>query len=158
MRRTEKRSRKRGFHMRRQRGTQVLELAIALPLLCFLAFLVTEAAALVRVHQVINNAAREAARISSLYEGNSVADVEGAARAYVTTYVPTACATNTDGNPVIDVTVDQTLEVDPGGSFSNIKASRVTVTCNYRLVWVPPFFQVNPTIPLKGTAVFRNLR
>lgn len=158
MRRTEKRTRNGECRVRRQRGTQVLELAIALPVLCFLAFLVTEAAALVRVHQVINNAAREAARISSLQEENSVAVVENAARTYVTTYVPTACETNADGNPIIGVTVDQTMEIDPGGSFSNIKASQVTVTCNYKLVWVPPFFEVNSTIPLKSTAVFRNLR
>ena len=46
----------------RQRGTQLLEFAIALPLLLLLFFVVTEGAGLVRAHQVLNNAAREGSR------------------------------------------------------------------------------------------------
>lgn len=152
-----KRTRERTPARRKQNGTQVVELAVALPLLCLLAFLVTEAAAFVRVHQVINNAAREAARISSFEETKDVAVVEAAARNYVTTYVPTACApdANSGGAPAVNVTVNEELELTPNVG-PNIKATRVTVTCNYKLLWVPPFFAVDTNIPLKGTAVFRN--
>ncbi|HYG98779.1 MAG TPA: TadE/TadG family type IV pilus assembly protein [Terriglobales bacterium] len=158
MRPTEQRVRCQMRQASRQRGAQVVELAIALPLLCFLAFLVTEAAAFVRVHQVINNAAREAARIASLQETNSTAVIETAARNYVTTYVPTSCSPNTDGGgtPAIAVAVDKAVEIDPG-SAAKITGTRVTVTCNYDLMWVPPFVSAGGTIPLKGTAVFRNL-
>ncbi len=46
-------------HRRRaERGTQIAELAVVLPLLAFLAFIVSEGAGVVRTHQVINNAAR----------------------------------------------------------------------------------------------------
>jgi hypothetical protein len=121
-----------------------------------LAFLVTEAAAFVRVHQVINNAAREAARVSSFEETKDIAVVQAAARDYVTLYVPAACAPAAGGtSPAIDVAVNQDLEISPSVG-PNIKATRVTVTCNYRLAWVPPFFSIAGNIPLKGTAVFRN--
>lgn len=155
MRRTE-RTRVRARCNHDQRGTQVVELAIALPVLCLLAFLVTEAAAFVRVHQVLNNAAREAARVSSFEETKDVAVVQAAARNYVTSYVPAACAPANGGtSPAIDVAVNQDLEINPGVG-PTIKATRVTVTCNYKLTWVPPFFAVGGNIPLKGMAVFRN--
>lgn len=157
MRRTDERARERGRRIRKQHGTQVVELAIALPLLCLLAFLVTEAAAFVRVHQVINNAAREAARVSSFEETKDINVVQAAARNYVTSYVPAACAPAPGGTtPAIDVAVDQDLEINPGVG-SNITATRVTVTCNYKVAWVPPFFSISGNIPLKGTAVFRHL-
>lgn len=156
MKLTDARTRERGCYTRKQNGTQVVELAIALPLLCILAFLVTEAAAFVRVHQVINNAAREAARVSSFEETKDVAVVQAAARNYVTTYVPAACAPAAGGTaPAIDVAVNQSVEISPAVG-SNIKATRVTVTCNYKLMWVPLQFSSAANIPLRGTAVFRN--
>src|ERR1041385_535103 len=49
---------------REARGTQVAELAIVLPLLLFLSLAVSEGAYMIRVHQVLNNAAREGARLA----------------------------------------------------------------------------------------------
>ena len=40
-----------------ERGTEIAELAMVLPLLTFLALIVSEGAGFVRVHQVLNNAA-----------------------------------------------------------------------------------------------------
>lgn len=157
MRRTEKHTRVFPRRSCREHGTQVVELAIALPLLCLLVFFVTEAAAFVRVHQVINNAAREAARVSSLEESRyATADqIKAAARDYAVSYVPAACAPAPGGaGPAVDVNVEL-IEI-ASGAGPNIKATRVTVTCNYHLAWVPPFFDINTNIPLKGTAVFRN--
>jgi hypothetical protein len=50
----------------RERGSQLVEFALVLPLLLLLAFLVTEGAGMIRVHQVLNNAAREGARLATL--------------------------------------------------------------------------------------------
>src|SRR6266404_5519056 len=50
------------------RGAEIAEMALLLPLLCFLCFGIIEVSEFVRVHQVINNAAREGARLSSLPE------------------------------------------------------------------------------------------
>ncbi|MGH9557263.1 MAG: TadE/TadG family type IV pilus assembly protein, partial [Terriglobales bacterium] len=53
---------------RGERGTQVAELAMVLPLLLFLGLAVTEGEGFVRAHQMLNNAAREGAKFSSLPE------------------------------------------------------------------------------------------
>lgn len=49
---------------RGQRGTQLLELALILPLLVLLVFIVLEGGELARVHTVLNNAGREGARLA----------------------------------------------------------------------------------------------
>src|ERR1051326_6231029 len=49
---------------RQDGGTQVVELALVLPLLIFLSLAVAEGAYMIRVHQVLNNAAREGARLA----------------------------------------------------------------------------------------------
>ncbi len=152
MRRTE-------YRRRGERGSQVVELAIALPLLVFLAFLVTEVAALVRVHQVINNAAREGARVAVLQvnETTPIPVASAAVTAYVNTYVPAACAPGS-----LVTTVDPNVTMTTTGGFT-IGATKVTVNCNYQWVgfkgnqfsWLTP--AVPATIPLKGTATFRHL-
>lgn len=48
---------------RRQRGTQIVELAIVIPLLAFIVFAVIEGSEFARAHNVLNNAAREGARL-----------------------------------------------------------------------------------------------
>src|SRR4051794_37562243 len=53
-----------------ERGTQLLVLTIVLPLLIFIAMLVTEGSDFVRVHEVLNNAAREGAKFSSMPENS----------------------------------------------------------------------------------------
>jgi len=54
--------------MRRQRGSQIVELAVVLPLLVFLTLVIIEGAGLLRAHQVIVNAARETASAAILKE------------------------------------------------------------------------------------------
>jgi Flp pilus assembly protein TadG len=129
----------------------VAELAVALPLLCLLVFLVTEAASLVRIHQILNNAAREGARISALTENRDVpANAENAAKEYVKTYAPTWCQSGS-----VSATADQNVVIGTGGTASII-ASRVTVSCTYNVLWVPPFFGLRSSFPLTSTAVFQN--
>lgn len=60
----------------RQRGTQVAELAIVLPLMLLLALIIAEGSGFIRLHEVINNAAREGARLSTIQENsNHTADI-----------------------------------------------------------------------------------
>jgi Flp pilus assembly protein TadG len=142
----------------RERGSQVVELAVALPLLMFLAFLVSEVAALVRVHQVINNAAREGARVAVLDNANSANPTPvatAAVTAYVNTYVPAACAPGS-----LTTTVDPNVTMMTAGGRT-LTATKVTVNCNYQWVtfkgstfW---WLTIPATIPLKGTATFQNL-
>src|ERR1051326_5973892 len=70
---------------RSQRGSQIVEMAIVLPLLAFLALMVTEGADFIRVHSVLNNAAREGARLSSLQENKGqTAGITAAVQQYIT--------------------------------------------------------------------------
>ena len=49
-----------------ERGTQLIEFAIVLPLIVLLALIVAEGANMFRVYELVANAAREGARLSSL--------------------------------------------------------------------------------------------
>jgi Flp pilus assembly protein TadG len=136
---------------RRQRGTQVVELAIALPLLAFLSMMVAEGSDLLRAHQVINNAAREGARLSSLPENyNQVDGVKSAVVAYAASNGLSLAAAN------VTVNQNQLLSMSSGVA---IRASQVAVTYSYSLQFLPvmPFSTVPPSITLVGTAQFRNL-
>lgn len=161
---------------RRQRGTQLVEFAVVVPLLAFLALLVTEGAAMVRAHQVLNNAAREGARLSIVQEnrrdetGTSI-DTQIATVVKQYAYcngVPLDSATfascGTKSNSLsgacstYTVTVDATVPLTVNGTTE--RDSRVVVTCAYKLLWLPrlPFFGTRgPTVTLTGTAEFRNL-
>src|SRR4051794_1256539 len=56
-----------------QRGSQLVELALVMPILLVLGMIVSEGAGMVRTHQVLNNAARTGARLSIL-ETNKMLD------------------------------------------------------------------------------------
>lgn len=164
---------------RRQRGTQLVEFAVVVPLLAFLALLVTEGAAMVRAHQVLNNAAREGARLSIANEnwrtaGDSVdlgirPQITNAIKQYAyCNGVPLDSATfascGTKSNSLsgacstYNINVDPTIPLVVNGV--NATDTRVVVTCAYKLLWLPrlPFFGTRgPTVTLTGTAEFRNL-
>lgn len=160
----------------RQRGTQLVEFAVVVPLLALLALLVTEGAGMVRAHQVLNNAAREGARLSiskenERYVTGTLIDTQIATVVKQYAYcngVPLdsatfascgaksnslsgACSTyNINVDPTIPLVVNGVNETD----------TRVIVTCAYKLLWLPrlPFFGTSgPTVTLTGTAEFRNL-
>jgi Flp pilus assembly protein TadG len=160
-------------HKRRERGTQIAELAVVLPLLAFLALVVSEGAGVVRTHQVINNAAREGARISA-EEVNQ--DAISAVQTAVADYAcfngvklngaSTSACTNTSFNVTCAtsgsaVTVNQNVLV-PTASGVGIQSSQVTVTCAYPLTYLPklsfPWMGINVpnSIPLKAIATFSN--
>jgi len=152
---------------RRERGTQIVELAVVLPLLLFLALAVSEGAGMIRAHQVLNNAAREAARLSTVQENDgNIAFLQDTATCYAVRngidlpagQVPSWCPASPTPAQCVSygVAVNQALLV-PDGSVL-MPASQVTVTCAYRLHFLPrlPWFGVSGVIPLRVTAEFRN--
>ncbi len=138
-----------------ERGTQVAELAMVLPLLLFLGLAVTEGAGFVRAHQVINNAAREGAKFSSLPEnydngtGNDITAIKGVAVSYA--------ASNGVTLVPADVTVSQCLTITTASGV-NRWASSVDVTLAYQLQYLPrlPWFSLPSTVNLRGRSEFVN--
>jgi Flp pilus assembly protein TadG len=158
---------------RRERGSQIAELALVLPLLAFLALVVSEGAGVVRAHQVINNAAREGARLSA-YPQNTISSLQTAVADYAclngvklnapTSACPAGTTIHVTCTPASSaVTVDQTvlIPVTSGAGTINVPASTVTVTCAYPLTYLPalsfPTWGINVpnSIPLKAAATFK---
>jgi len=156
-----------------ERGSQIAELAIVLPLLAFLAFVVSEGAGIIRAHQVINNAAREGARLSSVSSEISINAVKTAAADYacfngvkLVGGSRSACSATTFnvvcGTTGSDISVFQNFVVTTESGVSAM-SSRVAVTCSYPLTYLPGIsfpslgISVPNHIPLKATATFGNL-
>jgi Flp pilus assembly protein TadG len=140
-----------------ERGTQLLELAIVLPLLLFLAMLVSEGADFIRVHQILNNAAREGAKFSSMPENNCKGDVTclTAIQNAVVNYANNNHVTITTGNVVVN---QQAAWVVPTGSVAGFWVSQVTVSYSYPITYlkIAPGFAIPNTILLRGISQFRN--
>lgn len=133
-----------------QRGTALVELALVTPLLLLLSLMVMEGGAMIRTHIVINNAAREGARFSSLEENaGNVTGIQQVVVAYAAMNGVTVSSA--------EVSVVQNLAV-PGPNGVWMTASEVTVQHPYDLVYVPklPGSQVDEVTVLFGRAVFRN--
>jgi len=123
---------------------------MVLPLLLFLGLAVSEGSGFVRVHQILNNAAREGARLSSLPENfQGVPSIKDAVVSYATT----------NGVPITanDVTINQCAIIVTTTGI-NKWASQVTVTHVYTMRYMPriPWFNVRNTVTLRGTAEFVN--
>jgi len=134
----------------REKGSVLMELALVLPLLILIVMLVLEGSKLVRTHQVLNNAAREGARLSVQPENQGVT-------ADITTEVINYASQN--GVPLAagDVTINQSALIAMPSGVS-ISASQVTVTHNYTMSYLSvfTFLGVPGTYTLQGTAEFRN--
>ncbi len=138
-----------------ERGTQVVELALVLPLLLFMAFLVSEGAGVIRAHQMLNNAAREGAHLSAMPENkcNGATNCLNALKTAVVNYASVNGLTITNAN----VTIDQgKLITFPGGTSGT--GSQVTVTYSYPLIYLPalPFFKIPKSVALQNAVEFRN--
>ena len=128
----------------------LMELALLLPLLVLIVMLVLEGSRLVRTHQVLNNAAREGARLSVQQENSgNTADIASE----VVTYATQNGVPITSGN----VTINQTATI-PTGSGISMSASVVTVDYTYTMNYLSVFswLGVPTTFPLQGAAEFRN--
>jgi Flp pilus assembly protein TadG len=140
--------------VRAEAGTQVVELALMTPLLVLLVLIIIEGAAMVRTHQVLNNAAREGAVLSSLSGYGCDATCLTAIKQAVVQYASENSVTITTAQ----VTLNRSkLIAQPSGI--SMWASEVTVTHPYSLPLLSglPWFGIPATVPLSGTAEFRNL-
>jgi Flp pilus assembly protein TadG len=142
MRRTERR--------RRERGAALGELALVMPFLLLVVMLMLEGSRLVETYQIINNAAREGARLAVLPENQgSPADIAGEIVNYA--------GLNGVTIPAANITIDQSLLV-PTPSGVSISASQVTVQYSFTLNYLAVFtlLGVPGTYTLSSTAEFRN--
>jgi Flp pilus assembly protein TadG len=136
----------------KEAGTQIAELALMTPFLLLLVLGIIEGAAMIRTHQVLNNAAREGARLSSDNACNGSAACVAAIQQAVAQYG----ADNGISITAAQVQVDQSkIVMQPSGIA--IHASQVTVTMAYPLPLLSKLpFGIAATIPIAGTAEFRN--
>ncbi len=163
---------------RESRGTQVAELAIVLPLLLFLSLAVSEGAYMIRVHQVLNNAAREGAHLAVEQQNydpvNPLTDCtapKGNAQAAVCQAIISYAQNNgispgsgfnqcngAPGTNGLNITVNQNYLIPAVGGGLNINGTQVQVLCPYNLAFLPrvPSFGITGTVTLKGNVVFRD--
>ena len=142
-----------------QRGTALIEMAMILPLLTLLLTGIVNMGLMIREHQVLQNAAREGARYSTL-QGNRIDEAgDATAQALLLTKIKTRVqrylAQERITIALSDVTVDQNYTYPVNAS--PVTASKVTVSYSRSMMlpqsWVWPFGPVT----LTGQAVFRNL-
>jgi Flp pilus assembly protein TadG len=140
---------------RRQRGTQVVELAIVLPLLAFLALLVTEGSDFIRVHEVLNNAAREGARLSAQ---TGMKGATSSVVSQVQNYITTESGGRVNGaNATVTVVQNLLIPTNYGSGPVNIDASQVTVTYAYQFKYLPNFVTGGLPVNLQASAEFGNM-
>jgi len=164
---------------RRTRGTQVAELAIVLPLLLFLSLAVSEGAYMIRVHQVLNNAAREGARLAVQPDNFDAANpLTDCATAAPNTSHAALCqaiiqyaknngisagsgfnrCNGNAGTSGLNVTINQRYLIPGTGGGLSLNGTQVLVVCPYNLAFLPrlPSFGVTGTVNLQGNVVFRD--
>ena len=127
-----------------------------MPILALLVMGVIDLGLMGRQHQIVQNAAREGARYSSLPRSEldpnknpsmSLAIIKGKITSY--------CAS--EGIPVAvnDITVNQAHQVNVGASIT-IFASRVTVSTSYTFI-TPGLSSLLGNTTLAGEGIYRNL-
>lgn len=163
---------------REARGTQVAELAVVLPLLLFLSLAVSEGAYMIRVHQVLNNAAREGARLAVEQQNydpvNPLTDCTAPKGSKQTTLCQAIISyaqnngisagssfnqcNGAPGSNGLNITVNQQYLIPGTGGGLNMPGTQVQVLCPYNLAFLPriPSFGITGTVTLKGNAVFRD--
>lgn len=167
-----------------EKGAQIAELAVALPLLVFLAMAAIEGGSMLRVHQLLNNAAREGTRMAITqnvaFAANRDTVIQNVVSNYLTnnnalpgnnTFTLGECATWNAGT---NVTTDWPFE--PGGTVPAAGAitgtltlasgqtvitpmAQVTVTCAYKFFFLPtlPGLQRQPQVSLQGQTTMMDL-
>ena len=141
------------LRLRGERGTAILEAALTLPLLLFIAAGIFEFGRAYQTSQVLTNAAREGARVAVL--PNQAADaVEARVRQYLDV-----------GGLVSDASVRVTVTpvTVAVGAVSTAPASQVTVNYPFTFIVMQPIAQllvsgsmVGDPITVSKTAVMRN--
>lgn len=163
----------------REKGTQIVELAVVLPVLVLFTLIVLEGIGLVRAHQIITNAARESARMALLPENNptlssNYAMLQGVAICYaarnkliLTSTLPSQCSAFAGTNNCTAITTPVVITPNPSGTPAptyisrsgqgGMSMARVQVTCGYKLRYLPrlPWFNISTVVPLTTTVETR---
>jgi Flp pilus assembly protein TadG len=108
-------------------GSELVEMAIALPLLLILITGIVDFAFLLQSFEVVTNAAREGARLGVL-PGYTAADVQNRVASYVT-------SSGLAGTPTTTVTP---VTITPGGGGAPFPAIRVNVSYTYQYLFIKP--------------------
>lgn len=169
----------------KEKGTQIAELAIALPLLVFLCMAAIEGGSMLRVHQLLNNAAREGTRMAIeqnvAYAANRDTIVQNVVSNYLSNNnalpsngsaftlgqcanwsAPTNVTTNwpvgVGGTVPATGAITGTLTLASGTTVTTSMA-QVTVTCAYKFFFLPtlPGLQTQPRVTLQGQTTMMDL-
>jgi Flp pilus assembly protein TadG len=140
---------------RRQRGNQLLELAIITPVILLLAVGMVDMAALYRTHQILNNATREGARFAIQPEHRGkIGDIQLAVVNYFNDKRDAGYSQR--ALTVADVTIDQSAYI-PTESGVFMRTSRITVTYTYTFLYLPHLSTIPAGLTLTTAAQFRDL-
>jgi Flp pilus assembly protein TadG len=118
--------------VRSERGAELIELALVLPILLLVVVAILDFGLLMQRYLTINNAAREGARIAVLPGYYSLTDV----RSRVTQYVREGTGDNTASPTTALATV--TIDPDGAGGKPGFSAAQVTVTMTHSYLFLGP--------------------
>ena len=143
-----------------QLGTALIEMALVLPLLTLLLIGIINMGLVIREHQVLQNAAREGARYSTL-QGNRIDEAgDATAQALVLTKIKTRVQRYLAQEHITialsDVTINQNYKYAVDGS-SNVTGSQVTVSYSRSMLVASSGLWPFGPVTLTGEAMFRNL-
>jgi Flp pilus assembly protein TadG len=116
--------------LRSERGAELIEFALIVPLLVFVIMALVDFGFLLQRFEVVNNAAREGARMAVLPGGYVTADVE----ARVLNYISTAGVPYAQGNPTVVVT---NFNI-PAGGAATMPGKRVQVNYSSAYLFLGP--------------------
>jgi Flp pilus assembly protein TadG len=115
---------------RGQRGAELVEFALVLPLLLIIIMGIIDFGLAFQRYEVITNAAREGARLGSLQASYSVSDIQARVNQYcVAAQLPGGC-------PSANVAVNQAVTIPVGAN--TLPAVSVTVTYQHQFAFLGP--------------------
>lgn len=137
-------------------GAVLIEIAFVLPLLALLFLMVVDVGLAIREHQLLQNAAREGARFSSL-PANWISPLnplatEAAIKQRVIDYCLEESITVNSG----DITVNQNYPIPISGGLIS-RGSEIIVTYNRQLLILGAPILPTGSMQLTGRSVFKNL-
>jgi uncharacterized membrane protein len=138
-----------------EKGAALVECALTLPVLLLLLVVLLDLGLVVREHQVLQNAAREGARIAALPDnpaaGGDPSAMAQAVRQRVIAYLGSENIYVADS----DITIDRLQRIMVGSS--TVYASRVSIRHTRPLLITGGSLLPITEVKLQGSAVFRNL-
>jgi TadE-like protein len=143
-----------------ERGAELIEFALVLPLLLLLVLGIVDFGFLFQRLEVVTNAAREGARIAILTgSGYDTAEVQARVSAYLQAGgvpVSPGCCAASGSNPTVDVTYP-TLSTTPGGPTIDSGQVVVRYTHNYLFLGglASLFGGSFSSVPLTGVSTMR---